>query len=247
LTARRVLVTGASSGIGAATARAIVSCGGSVALLARRKERLAELCTELGDRAVAFPCDVTDLDALEGAINDAATALGALDGIVAVAGKSMFGSITTGTPQQWRELINLNLIGPLATVRYAAAHFPDAGRRDIVLVGSTGAITPIAGVAIYGASKRGLRAAYESLRLELAPTGVNVGLVMPGMFETEGLTLEGVVIDGETPAYDLPMFVPDAGPAPPEPLADAIAFMMSMPEGVAINELVVRPTGQFNP
>jgi NADP-dependent 3-hydroxy acid dehydrogenase YdfG len=247
LTGRRVLVTGASSGIGAATARAIVACGGAVAMLARRKERLAELSQELGERARAFPCDVTDLDALERAIDDAADALGALDGVVAVAGKSMFGSITTGTPQQWRELLDLNLVGPLATVRFATRHFPDAGRRDIVLVGSTGAITPIAGVAIYGASKRGLRAAYESLRLELAPTGVNVGLVMPGMFETEGLTLEGVVIDGDTPAYDLPMFVPDAGPAPPEPLADTIAFMMSMPEGVAINELVVRPTGQLNP
>jgi NADP-dependent 3-hydroxy acid dehydrogenase YdfG len=247
LTGRRVLVTGASSGIGAATARAIVACGGAVALLARRKDRLDALCGELGKSAVAFPCDVTDLDALEAAVDGAADALGALDGVVAVAGKSMFGSITTGTPEQWRDLINLNLIGPLATVRYAARHFPADGRRDIVIVGSTGAITPIAGVAIYGASKRGLRAACETLRLELAPSGINVGLVMPGMFETEGLTLEGVVIDGDTPAYDLPMFVPDAGPASPEPLADTITFMMGMPEGVAINELVVRPTGQLNP
>jgi NADP-dependent 3-hydroxy acid dehydrogenase YdfG len=247
LTGRRVLVTGASSGIGAATARTIVACGGSVAMLARRKERLDALRDELGERAAPFPCDVTDLEALEATINDAADTLGALDGVVAVAGKSMFGSITTGTPAQWRELLNLNLIGPLATVRYATPHFADTGRRDIVLVGSTGAITPIAGVAIYGASKRGLRAACDSLRLELAPSGINVGLVMPGMFETEGLTLEGLIIDGETPAYDLPMFVPDGVPAPPEPLADTIAFMIGMPEGVAINELVVRPTGQFNP
>jgi NADP-dependent 3-hydroxy acid dehydrogenase YdfG len=247
LTGRRVLVTGASSGIGAATARSIVSCGGSVAMLARRKDRLDELGDELGERAVAVRCDVTDLEALEGAIDAAAGALGAIDGIVAVAGKSMFGSITTGTPQRWRELLDLNLIGPLATVRYAMRHFPEDGRRDIVFVGSTGAITPIAGVAIYGASKRGMRAACESLRLELAPAGVNVGLVMPGMFETEGLTLDGVVIDGDTPAYDLPMFVPDAGAGPPEPLADTIAFMIGLPEGIAINELVVRPTGQLNP
>jgi 3-oxoacyl-[acyl-carrier protein] reductase len=247
LTGRRVLVTGASSGIGAATARSIVACGGSVALLARRKDRLDELCDELGERAVAFPCDVTDLEALEAAVEDAAGALGAIDGIVAVAGKSMFGSITTGTPQQWRALLDLNLIAPLATVRYARRHLPEGGRRDIVFVGSTGAITPIAGVAIYGASKRGLRAACESLRLELAPDGVNVGLVMPGMFETEGLTLEGIVIDGDTPAYDLPMFVPDSGPAPPEPLADIVAFMIGLPEGISINELVVRPTGQLNP
>ncbi|HEY7438137.1 MAG TPA: SDR family oxidoreductase [Acidimicrobiia bacterium] len=247
LSGRRVLVTGASSGIGAATARAVVASGGSVAMVARRADRLDALCEELGERALAFPCDVTDLDALEAAVDDTARSLGALDGVVAVAGKSMFGSITTGTPQQWRDLLNLNLIGPLATVRYAARHFPDTGRRDIVLIGSTGAITPVAGVGIYGASKRGLRAACDTLRLELAPLGINVGLVMPGMFETEGLTLQGVVIDGETPAYDLPMFVPDAVPAPPEPLADTIAFMLGMPEGVAINELVVRPTGQLNP
>lgn len=247
LTGRRVLVTGASSGIGAATARSIVACGGSVAMLARRKHRLDELCDELGERAAGFGCDVTDLDALQGAVDDAARALGALDGIVAVAGKSMFGSIETGTPQQWRQLLDLNLVGPLATVRYATRHFPTEGRRDVVFVGSTGAITPIAGVAIYGASKRGLRAACESLRLELAPAGVNVGFVMPGMFDTEGLTLEGLIIDGETPQYDLPMFVPDAVPPPPEPLADAIAFMLGLPEGVAINELVMRPTGQFNP
>jgi NADP-dependent 3-hydroxy acid dehydrogenase YdfG len=247
LTGRRVLVTGASSGIGAATARAIVACGGSVAMLARRKERLDELCTELGERAVGVRADVTDLDGLEAAIDEAAARLEGLDGIVAVAGKSMTGTITTGTPELWRELIELNLIGPLATVRYGARHFPSHGRRDIVLVGSVGAITPVPAVGIYGASKRGLRAACESLRLELAPEGINVGLVMPGMFDTEGLTLDGLVMDGDVPLYDLPYFVPGTGPAEPAPLAGTIAFMMGMPEGIAVNEIVVRPTGQLNP
>ena len=247
LTGRKVLVTGASSGIGAATSRSIVACGGSVAMLARRKERLDALCDELGERAVGVRGDVTDLDGLETAIDEAARSLGGLDGIVAVAGKSMTGTITTGTPQRWRELLDLNLIGPLATVRFASRHFPPNGRRDIVLVGSVGAVTPVPGVAIYGASKRGLRAAFDSLRLELAPSGINVGLVMPGMFETEGLTLDGLVMDGDVPLYDLPYFVPGTGPASPEPLADTIAFMIGLPEGVAINELVVRPTGQLNP
>ena len=247
LTGRRILVTGASSGIGAATSRAIVAAGGSVAMLARRKERLDELREELGERSVAIRGDVTELEGLQTAIDEAARSLGALDGIVAVAGKTMYGSITTGTPEKWRELLDLNLVGPLATVRYAIEHFPTTGRRDVVFVGSTGAITPIAGVGIYGASKRGLRAACDTLRLELAPAGINVGLVMPGMFETEGLTLEGLVVDGETPAYDLPMFVDGAGPASPEPLADTIAFMLGLPADVSINEIVVRPTGQLNP
>jgi 3-oxoacyl-[acyl-carrier protein] reductase len=247
LTGRRVLLTGASSGIGAATSRTVVACGGSVAMLARRKERLDALCDELGERAIGVRGDVTDLDGLETAIEEAARALGGLDAVVAVAGKSMTGTITTGTPQRWRELIDLNLVGPLATVRYAVPYFPPNGRRDVVFVGSVGAMTAVPGVAIYGASKRGLRAASDSLRLELAPLGINVGLVMPGMFDTEGLTLDGVVMDGDVPQYDLPYFVPGTGPASPGPLADTIAFMIGLPEGVGINELLVRPTGQLNP
>lgn len=247
LNGRRVLVTGASSGIGAETCRSVVRFGGSVAMLARRKERLDDLADELGDRAVGIQTDVTDIDALEAAIDGAAHALGGLDGVVAVAGKMMTGTIATGTPDRWRELVDLNLIGPLATVRYATPHLAASGRRDIVLVGSAGSITPMPAVGIYAASKRGLRAAFDSLRLELAPAGINVSLVMPGMFETEGLTLEGVVIDGEVPAMDIPMFVEGTGPGPSAVVAETIAYLLSLPEGVCINEVVVRPTGELNP
>jgi NADP-dependent 3-hydroxy acid dehydrogenase YdfG len=247
LTGRRVLVTGASSGIGAATCRSIVGCGGSVAMLARRKDRLDELEEVLGERAIGIPADVTDLDGLEAAIDDAARALGGLDGVVSAAGRSMAGSIATGTPRRWRELIDLNLVGPLATVRYSVAHFAAAGRRDVVIVGSAGAITAMPGTGIYGASKRGLRAAFDALRLELAPAGVNTSFLMPGFFETEGLTLEGLAIDGEIPPNDFPMLAEGSGPADPDALGDAIAFMIGLPEGVCINELVVRPTGELNP
>jgi len=247
LNGRSVLVSGASSGIGAATCRSIVGRGGSVAMLARRKERLDELSEELGDRAVGIAADVTDLEGLEARIDEAARRLGGLDGVIAVAGKMMTGTLSSGTPQLWRELVDLNLIGPLATVRYATRHFPDSGRRDVVLVGSTGAMTPMPGVGIYAASKRGLEAAFDSLRLELAPAGVNVSLVMPGMFETEGLTLEGVVIDGDVPPMDMPMFVEGGGPAPTAPLADCIAYIIGLPDGICVHEMVVRPTGQLNP
>jgi NADP-dependent 3-hydroxy acid dehydrogenase YdfG len=247
LTGRRVLVTGASSGIGATTCRAIVGCGGSVAMLARREERLDELAEELGERAVGVRADVTDTEGLADAIETAARALGGLDGVVAVAGRSMVGTITTGSPEQWRELVDLNLIGPLATVRYAVDHYPTSGRRDVVIVGSTGAITPMPGVGIYSATKRGLRAAFDALRLELAAAGINVSLMMPGMFETEGLTLDRIIIDGDIPDADTPMFAGDSGPAPPDVLGDTIAYMIGLPEGVCINEVVARPTGQLNP
>jgi NADP-dependent 3-hydroxy acid dehydrogenase YdfG len=247
LSGRRVLVTGASSGIGAAVCRSIVGCGGSVAMVARRKERLDELGGELGERAVAVPGDVTDLDGLEGVIAEAAGQLGGLDGLVAVAGRTMVGGITSGTPQRWRELLDLNLLAPLATVRYTVGHFPSAGRRDVVFVGSAGGITAMPGVGIYGASKRGLRAAFESLRLELAPSGVNTSLVMPAMFETEGLTMEGLEVDGDVPPNDFPMLTPGTVPGDPAVLGDTIAFMIGLPDGVCINELVARPTGQLNP
>jgi len=244
---RRVLVTGASSGIGAEVCRAVVRSGGAVAMMARRQERLEGLHHELGDRAIAVPCDVTDLDALEVAVADAAAGLGGLDGVVTVAGKMMVGSVSTGTPQLWRDLFELNLLAPLATVRFAADHFATGVRRDVVLVGSAAALTALPGTAIYSASKRGLQAAVDTLRLELATEGINVSHVMPGMFETEGLTLEGLVIDGEVPPNDFPFFAGEATPADPAVLADIIAFVMSLPDGVCINELVVRPTTQYNP
>jgi NADP-dependent 3-hydroxy acid dehydrogenase YdfG len=247
LTGRRVLVTGASSGIGAAVCRSVVAAGGSVAMLARRKDRLDELRRELGERAIGVPCDVTDLPALEQAVDEAARTLGGLDAVIAAAGKSMVGTIASGTPERWRELLELNLVGPLATVRRAVGHFADDGRRDVVLVGSTGAITAMPGAGIYAASKRGLRAAFDALRLELAPAGVNVSYVMPGMFETEGLTIEGLVFDGELPPEYVPWFAGEAAPASPADLADIIAMIIGLPEGLCINELVVRPTRQLNP
>ena len=247
LTDRRILVTGASSGIGAAVCRSIVGCGGAVAMLARREARLDALKDELGELAVPLAADVTDFALLEGVTAEAARRMGGLDGVIAVAGKSMVGTIATGTPDRWRELFDLNLVGPLATVRYALDHFPDQGRRDVVLVGSAGGLTPMPGVGIYGASKRGLQAAFDSLRYELAPRGINASLVMPGMFETEGLSLEGVVIDGDVPTAEWPMFADDFAPGDPNVVADTIAFMIGLPDGVCINEVVTRPTGQFNP
>jgi NADP-dependent 3-hydroxy acid dehydrogenase YdfG len=247
LSGRRVLVTGASSGIGAATCRSIVARGGRVAMLARRKERLDDLAEELGPQAFPVQADVTDLDALGGRVEEAARRLDGLDGIVTAAGQMMTGEMASGTPRRWRELLDLNLVGPLATVHHALTHFPSTGRRDVVLVGSTGAVTPMPGVGIYAASKRGLEAAFDSLRLELAPAGINVSLVMPGMFDTEGLTLEGIVIDGDVPPSDIPYFVPGGVPAAPTPLGDCIAYIMGLPEGICVHEIVIRPTGQLNP
>src|SRR6516165_7760677 len=173
LAGRRVLVTGASSGIGAEVCRSIVSYGGSVAMVARRKERLDELRDELGEPAVPIACDVTDDAAHQAAVEDAARQLGGLDGVVAVAGRSMVGTLATGSPERWSAMFDLNLVAPLASAQFAMNHFADSGRRDVVLIGSCAGIVSMPGTGIYSASKRGLQAAFESLRLELAPLGIN--------------------------------------------------------------------------
>jgi ribitol 2-dehydrogenase len=247
LTGRRVLVTGASSGIGAETCRSIVACGGAVAMLARRKALLDELHEELGECSVGIVADVTDLDALSDAVAEAARALGGLDAVVAVAGKTLVGGITTGDPREWQSLLGLNLLAPLATVRAAHPHFPATGPRDVILVGSAGGVTPMPGTGVYSASKRGLTAACESLRLELAGEGVRVGCVLPGLFETGAVTLDGLVLDGPMPQNDFPIFAPGGEAGPPAVLGDTIAFMLGLPGAVAINELVIRPTCELNP
>ena len=139
------------------------------------------------------------------------------------------------------------MLGPLAAVQATVARFVPSDRRDVILVGSTGALTPMAGTGIYAATKRGLRAMFDALRdwFPAAPAGINVSYVMPGMFDTEGLMAPDVV-DGEVPPFDAPMFAEGSGPAQSAVLGDVIA-MIHAATGVCINELVIRPTGQFVP
>jgi NADP-dependent 3-hydroxy acid dehydrogenase YdfG len=249
LAGRRVLVTGASSGLGAEACRSLVACGASVAMLARRKHRLIELEAELGERAKGFACDVTIDADLKSTVAAAAEQLGGLDAMVAVAGRGSAGTLMTGEPDGWRELLELNLLALLATARFTYDHFGKSGRRDLLFVGSAGGINAMPGVGIYSTGRRGLRAAVETLRLELAGEGINVGMIVPGMFDTEGLVAASQVNGNVDFPRDVMKGFADGGwhPGPPGAVADAISFMLGQPEGVAINELVIRPTSQHFP
>src|SRR5207244_4306610 len=110
-----------------------------------------------------------------------------------------------------------------------------------------GGVDPMPGLGIYGASKRGLRAAADSLRLELAPRGVGVSIVIPGLFATEGTRGDLIHRDGEPLAMGVEVFVPGTMPPPPDALARTIAYLLSLPDGVCIHELVMRPTGNLRP
>ena len=116
-------------------------------------------------------------------------------------------------------------------------------RRHLPFGGDAGRI----GAGIYAASERGLRAAFDALRLELAPAGVNVSYVMPGMFDTEGLTIEVLVFDGDPPPDYVPWFAGDGATGSAADLANIIAMVIGLPDGLCISGLVVRPTRQLNP
>jgi short-subunit dehydrogenase len=182
-----VLITGASSGIGAALAVAVARAGGDVALLARRADRLAEVAARvraLGRRAEALECDVTRDGDLERAVAACGERLGGVDVAVANAGFGVSGRFAELDLADWRRQMETNVFGVLRTA-YAA--WPELERRrgTLALVGSVAGYLPGPGSAPYAASKFAVRSLAESLRIELAPRGVAVVLVSPGYVDAE--------------------------------------------------------------
>jgi short-subunit dehydrogenase len=182
-----VLITGASSGIGAALAVEVARAGGDVALLARRADRLAEVAARvraLGRRAEALECDVTRDGDLERAVAACGERLGGVDVAVANAGFGVSGRFAELDLADWRRQMETNVFGVLRTA-YAA--WPELERRrgTLAIVGSVAGYLPGPGSAPYAASKFALRSLAESLRIELAPRGVAVVLVSPGYVDAE--------------------------------------------------------------
>ena len=184
---RVALVTGASSGIGAALARELAREGADVALLARRADRLAALATEiegLGRRAVAIPCDVTVDGDLERAVGKTHAALGPIGVAVANAGFGVVGPVETLTLADYRRQFETNVFGVLRTI-YATLADLKATRGHLVLLGSVTGYLATPGSSPYAMSKFAVRGLAEALGHELAPRGVSVTLISPGFVATE--------------------------------------------------------------
>lgn len=181
---RRILVTGASSGIGLATARAARAAGARVALLARRAEVLAGLAAELD--AVAVPADVTDPQATREAVDHAADKLGGLDAVVNAAGVLRPGLVAETDPADWRIMMEVNLLGVLQVTHAAIPHLrASSAARDIVTVSSmSGRRLGSPGMGVYAASKAAVHMACEGLRRELGPEGIRVSVIAPGFVDT---------------------------------------------------------------
>lgn len=234
LEGRRVLVTGASSGIGAAVARAVADAEGRVALLARRVDRVGLLAAELDGVPVA--ADVTDLPAVERAVATAAEQLGGLDAVVTAAGLSRPGPVATADPAGWRTMLEVNVLGTLHAVRAALPHLHEADLADVVTVSSmTGRRLKSPELGVYAATKAGVHALTEGLRRELNPAGIRVTVVSPGLVDT-------ALFDGleDRTSQRLRDAAPTSGLGP-EDVADAIVRVLAAPPHVDHVEVALGP------
>lgn len=241
------LVTGASSGIGEATARAFAAQGAAVAIVARRGDRLDTLAGEIelaSGKAVKIEADVSDREQAEAAVARAAEELGSLDVVVNNAGVMLLGPIVDAPVEEWEQMIGVNLLGLLYVSHAAMPHLLAAaegerGVADLVNISSVAGRIARLGSGVYNATKHGVGAFSESLRQEVGGRQVRISLVEPGAVETELIDHNRPEIQemiqqrlGETERLKAP------------DIADAISYVVTRPPHVAINEVLVRPTGQ---
>lgn len=237
---RRVLVTGATSGIGRATAAAVIAAGGRVALLARSADDVQDLAHELGERATPAVGDVTDPDSVATAVSAAADAMGGLDGLVCSAGAVRPGGIMATTPDDWRRTFDVNVLGVLHAVGAALPHLRAASLADVVNISSmSGRRRASVAMGIYSASKFAVHVLSDSLREELAPEGVRVTIVSPGYVRTP---IFDAVSDQELRTeYQQRLATVGLDPAA---VADQVVHALAQPAGVDLLEIAVLSTKQ---
>jgi NADP-dependent 3-hydroxy acid dehydrogenase YdfG len=234
---RAAVITGASSGIGAATACALAADGHRVALLARRGDRINALAEEIGSGAIAIEADVTDRDSLVAAAERVQSELGGADILVNNAGVMLLGPFTAEQREEQRQMVEVNLLGAMTATEVFLDQLRDGGG-DLVNLSSVAGRTARPGNAAYAATKWGINGWSESLRQELQPD-IRVIVIEPGAVATE---LPAHITDTQTKEDAEKMYETTAIPA--EDIAEIIAFAISRPQRTTINEILVRPTAQ---
>jgi NADP-dependent 3-hydroxy acid dehydrogenase YdfG len=223
---RVLLITGASSGIGAETARAAATDGWKVALAARSADKLDALVEEIGaGDAVAIETDVTSFEDQEQAVAATLEKFGGLDAVFANAGFGATRGFSNETPEHWRDMVLTNVLGPALTIRAAKEEIVNR-KGHFVLTGSIAGVRSLPG-SLYSATKFAVHGMAESLRQELNGTGARTTLIAPGMVDT-------------------PFFDNGAGPGAlvAEDIARAVLYALSQPDHVDVNMMLVRPTAQ---
>lgn len=244
------LVTGASSGIGAATARRLAEHGAAVALIARRKDRLVTLAAEIGHNgsaAMAVEADISDRSQAATAVEHAVQRFGRLDIVVNNAGLMLLGPVADADAREWDRMIAVNVTGLLNTTHAALPHLlaaADDGPRgvaDIVNVSSVAGRSASDGFGVYNLTKFGVNGFTESLRQEVARRHVRVGVIEPGAVNTE----LGSHNSREIQSRIIDPFNADLETLAPDDIAEGIGYMVTRPRHAAIGELWIMPTEQL--
>jgi NADP-dependent 3-hydroxy acid dehydrogenase YdfG len=236
-TGRVAVVTGASSGIGEATARALAADGHRVALLARRADRIQALADELGNGAIAIEADVTDRDSIVAAAERVQQELGGADILVNNAGVMLTAPFASDQREEQRRMVETNLLGAMTATEVFLDQLRANGAGDLVNISSVAGRVAPAGFAAYAATKWGMNGWSEALRVELQPD-IRVTVIEPGAIATE-LSDHITHADSKQAAKDyLDIAIP------PDDIAGVIAFAVSRPQRVTLNEILVRPTAQ---
>ncbi|MDX6675474.1 MAG: hypothetical protein QOH11_2892 [Solirubrobacteraceae bacterium] len=237
-------ITGATSGIGEATAFALAAAGAKVALAGRREDRLTALAERIeadGGRALAIQTDVGDEAQANAFVQRAHDELGGLNILINNAGVMLLGPVTGASTEDWRRMINANCFGVLYCTHAALPLLNEAGGGDIVNVSSVAGRQASLGSAVYNMTKWGVNGFTEGLRQEALHAGIRVSVVEPGMVETELLehNTNPMVLEAAEKMRE------QVGtPLSADDIARVILYIVSQPGHVAVNEVLIRPTRQ---
>jgi NADP-dependent 3-hydroxy acid dehydrogenase YdfG len=224
------VITGASTGIGAATARRAVEFGHRVVLAARSEDKLEALAQELGgdEQAIAVRCDVTSWDDQQALVEAALDRFGRMDSYFANAGFGANRGFLEESVEHWKSMIDTNVLGCALSIRASLGHFKKHNAGHLILTSSIAGRRALPG-SLYSATKHAVTAMGEALRQEIADTGIRMTLIEPGMVDT--------------PFFDEP---PSIRALEAEDIARAVMFAIAQPPHVDVNEIMVRPTAQPN-
>jgi len=244
ITGKVVIVTGASSGIGEATARLLAEHGAKVVLAARRKDRLEALADEIkgkGGEALVVETDVTDKQAAQKLIEQTKEQFGSIDVLINNAGVMLLGPALDSPLEDWEQMVHLNLLGLLYTTHAALPIMKQQGGGHIVNISSVAGRTNRPGSAVYNLTKWGVGAFTESLRQELSggKTGIRTTIIEPGATSTE---LQGH--NRPEVQEEMKQRFGDMKWLEAEDIAAGILYAVTQPEHVSVNELLIRPTEQ---
>ena len=231
-----IIITGASSGIGAATARALAPLGCNLVLAARSAERLNALATELGANTLAVPTDVTVGAEVVQMVEKSVAHFGRIDVLFANAGIYIPGQVAEGDPEAWANLMRVNVDGVFRCVHAVLPYLLAQKSGDILVTSSISGFIDIPWEPIYSASKHAIQGFVHTLRRQVAASGVRVGAIAPGRTANE--------LWGVNSKEEIDQRVADHSSLRSEDVAEAVIFMLSRPPHVTIRDLVMLPQNQ---